>query len=126
MRGSTTPGGHSSQPSSNQCAYHILTEVTNSKKCQLKGLAQSLPDMLMVAAKKAIRGLTSSIENLCKRINLVEGVVTYLKSDMKDLKEKSPMENSDMATLAKVMNAPKNTQGPIDTLIKAWISRRRK
>lgn len=63
-REKTSPGDSLSQPSSNQRAYHVLLEVAYSNECQLKKLAKSLPDMLMDAIEKIIRGLANNVENL--------------------------------------------------------------
>lgn len=61
-----------------------------------------------------MRGLLISMDNLCKLVHVVEGAVNTLRTDMKDLKGKVPIEEGDMSMLAEAIRAPKNTLRPID------------
>lgn len=57
---------------------------------------------------ETIRGMANIIDNLCKQVDVVKGVVTNMKTDVKQLKRKAPMEYSDVDMLAEVMKDPKN------------------
>lgn len=104
--------------STNQSSYHTFVDMVYSNDHQLKKLAKSLPDVLMAAAEKAIKGLAYSVDKLCKRVDVVEGAVITLKSDMHELKGKAQMDDTDMAMPTKAMKASKNTLGPIDALMR--------
>ncbi|KAH0725508.1 hypothetical protein KY284_001373 [Solanum tuberosum] len=121
MREDITHGRPLPRTPINHNAYHALIEDTYSNDCQQKKLAQSLPNILLVAAEKEIEGVTSSIDNLCKWVEVVEEVITTLKTNMNDLKGKALVENCEMDKLVEVSRAPRNTFGPIDALM--WSMR---
>lgn len=75
--------------------------------------------MLMAMAEKAMRGLTNSVDKLCKWFDVVEGAVSALKYDMHDLKGKASMDDTEIVMQAEVMKALKNTLYPINTLMRS-------
>lgn len=116
----STLGRSSSQFPPYQSAYRTLMVVTYSNKHQLKKLAQSLSSMRVAAAERAMENLVSSVDNLCKRVDVIEGAINTMKTDMIELKRKAHLDDgSDMAMLVEAIKAPKDTLEPIDALMQS-------
>ncbi|KAG5580895.1 hypothetical protein H5410_051522 [Solanum commersonii] len=67
--------------------------------------------------KESNNGLGNNVDNFHKQVDVVERVVTILKTDMRDLKGEALIHDSEMAMLAEVMNALKNIIGKIVALM---------
>lgn len=100
-----------------QSAYHKLAEVIYSNESQLKKLAKALPYILVNAEESVIQGLMDNVKNLCKWVNVMEGVVTTLRANINIVKGKAPMKPGDMYLLEEAISAVVNTPEMIDTLM---------
>ncbi|MCD7467734.1 hypothetical protein HAX54_005346 [Datura stramonium] len=58
------------------------------------------------------------MNKLCSRVDVIEGVVSSLKADARELKGRAPLSNLDMSFLDEVMNIPNTARGPIDYLLR--------
>ncbi|KAH0722622.1 hypothetical protein KY290_005272 [Solanum tuberosum] len=89
MREDTTSGGPSSHPSSNQSSYHTLMKACKISTRHAHGCDE-----------ESNNGLGNNVDNFRKWVDVVERVVTILKTDMRDLKGKALIYDSEMAMLA--------------------------
>lgn len=53
-----------------------------------------------------MKGLVDSVKNLCKHVDMVEGVVNTLRADLNDIRGKAPMGSDDMSLLEEAMQTP--------------------
>ncbi|MCD7470327.1 hypothetical protein HAX54_010064, partial [Datura stramonium] len=87
---------------------------THSHQNQLVKLAKILPTLYKKSVKTAMKDIFDSLNKLCSRVNVIEGLVSSLNADMRELKGRTSRSDPNMSFLDEAMAALRTTWGPID------------
>ncbi|MCD9645431.1 hypothetical protein HAX54_034315, partial [Datura stramonium] len=75
-----------------------------------------LPDLIQRWVKKAMKDVLERLNKLCSRVDVVEGAVSSLRADVRELQNRAPVADPGMSFLDEAMGAPSIALGPSDDL----------